>query len=772
MLSYFLTQLIRSLGVVGRTIRTFFIRQGTWLISVFRRFTNVSRGAAKMANSALRSTLTVSQKPSKREDYIETRRLLISKALIIKVVIAVVVVVLLVWLWVWPFVLSHFLTARFYVEDERVDTWSGKVIVYADRDKTIPLYEGRLEEGLLQGRGKEYDENGVLSYEGQFQDGLRSGTGSEYQDGVLVYQGQFAMDMREGTGTEYQDGLVCYEGQFQAGVYQGQGKRYEEGVLVYAGGFEDGLESGTGTAYDETGSVVYEGGFSAGLYSGQGTLYLAPGQTLEATFQEGAPEGAVKWSKDGLLYYEGEWSQAGPQGYGTLYGKNGSPLYQGQFAQGTVDGTWLLSLSAEELRQALGTEEESTSASGGFLISAPQLGLTALCSFQTEEEPAAVHTVWLVSAAEDWVELLPAEGVDFFEAAAPEGANLWEGESNFIPPQGVDFTAGTYAARTATTEDSQLAVLLDEEGAAALVRWSLTGQQPTSLENGAEGQESPGTVEEFLDALSQMGGAGGSQSAAPKGGSTSPEKLLSSCATAEQAKQMVDALMDWWAGSWQLWALESRQTRETTLLEEAKTAQATGTGSAEETQALEQQLQETDWAIQQQQLELGKAEAALGGVDPKQYQLSELAANFDPSGGDASQLAAITAAYAQGAGREVDTDSLEQELKTALAALEQAWLQVQSALERGEWCAQTAQSAAGAYAMGNGSKADWYQALYDQEAAQAQVCAALAEFTRQANDLNWTTGGWVSRTFDWQNDIFTPLYQAELTAGEGTEQGG
>ena len=787
MLNYFLTQLIRSLSVFGRTIRAFFVRRCAWIISAFRRVTNVSRGAAKAANSAVQSAVSVAKNPSKREDYVETKRLLISKALILKVVLGLLILGLLIWFVVWPFVLSHFLTAHFYVEDSRVDSWNGRVVVYADEEKTIPQYAGRLEDGVLQGQGKEYDEAGLLCYEGQFQDGLRSGTGTEYLDGVVISEGQFALGVRAGTGTEYADGVVTYQGQFQDGVYEGQGKRYEQGILVYEGAFQGGAASGegvayhpngqpaykgqfaqgayegTGTAYDQQGAVVYTGGFSQGLYSGTGTLALAPEEYLTGSFQAGQPEGVATWSKQGKTYYEGEWGQGRPEGYGTLSDKAGQVLYEGQFSGGTLDGSWLLTLGVQELRDALGTPEERTAADGGFLICAPSLGLTALCSFQTEEEESEVHTVYLFPPedGDGWVQLMPGTG-ELALPQWPDEAQLWSGEVEYTAPEGVAVDSGTYTAQTAVLEDSRMTVLYNQDGEVALVSWSLLTQPPAELElSGGQG-EAPDTLDGFLSSLEQMMSTEGSAVSTGGGGQESPIALLEQCETADEAKQLTDSLMNWWAQSQTLSALESSAARLQVLLDQARTDLAAGSGSEEAVSQLEQELRQTQWELEQGQLELGKIELGLSGVDPAQLALEELAAVFDPSQADTTQLAAIAVAYAQAVGREVEQEQMEEQLQTALVELTQAYRLTQSALESYQWSVQAAQSAAGAYAMGSGSREDWYRALSAQEAAQAQVCTALAQFTCQANDINWTTGGWVSRTFDWCTEIFQPLYEAEI----------
>ena len=148
-MSFFIRQLINSFGVFFRTIRAFFSRKLAGVSARFRQITNFSRNATKVASASFQEAATVVKKPTKREDYIETDRLFISKSFLLLLAVALVAFVLLCKFLVWPFLLSHFLTARFWQEDKRVPDWTGKVIVYYDKKKKIPMYSGRLEDGLL-----------------------------------------------------------------------------------------------------------------------------------------------------------------------------------------------------------------------------------------------------------------------------------------------------------------------------------------------------------------------------------------------------------------------------------------------------------------------------------------------------------------------------------------------------------------------------------------------------------------------------------------------
>ena len=223
MLSHLLTQLLRSFGIFFRTIRAFFTRRLVGLWARLKRLTNFSRQATKVAADSLQSAAAIAKKPTSRGDYVETGRLFISKKFLLTLAVGVIVLALLAYFVAWPFLLSHFFTAHFYVGDNRIENWTGRVVVYSDAEKTLPLYEGRLEDGLLQGQGREYDEAGLLLYEGAFADGRREGKGTAYEAGLLLYEGELADGLYEGEGTLYQDGVLLYEGGFAGGVQSGEG---------------------------------------------------------------------------------------------------------------------------------------------------------------------------------------------------------------------------------------------------------------------------------------------------------------------------------------------------------------------------------------------------------------------------------------------------------------------------------------------------------------------------------------------------------------------
>ena len=129
MLSYLLRQLTNSLGIFFRTIRAFFTRKLVGAQSYLRRITNFSRQATKVASASLQGAAAAVKKPTKREDYIETRRLFISKSFLILLAIGAVLLGLLIYFVIWPFLLRTFFTAHLWQGDEDLAEWSGRVIV-------------------------------------------------------------------------------------------------------------------------------------------------------------------------------------------------------------------------------------------------------------------------------------------------------------------------------------------------------------------------------------------------------------------------------------------------------------------------------------------------------------------------------------------------------------------------------------------------------------------------------------------------------------------
>ncbi len=893
-MSFFFTQLRRSVGVFFRTIRSFIRRRLLGLSTMFRRVTNFSRHATKLATDSLQGVVSAAQKPTGPSDYVETGHLLISKALIIKVLLIVVALGLIIFFLVWPFVLSHFLTAKFYKEDKRVEDWSGRVIVYSDEKKTVPLYSGRLEDGVLQGECKQYDDEGILIYEGQIRDGVHTGNGKVYRDGVLAYDGQLTAGIYNGYGTEYTDGQllyngqyadgmysgtgslydkegdVLYEGQFLDGLYEGRGKLYDNGDILYDGNFRSGLYEGTGKLYDngsliyegqflnnlyegagklyKNGSLLYEGqflnnvfegsgklydngvlrydgsfhsgekdgtgtayypngkvsyqgqylagkedgigtsytvsgreeytgGFSEGLYSGEGLLYFEDGSQLGARFQEGIPSGSVSWMKNGILYYQGEWKDGHPSGFGTIFSQAGKKLYEGPFFGGTIDGLSLLKLSTDQLRDALCESSVKTESEGtAFRIYAEELGLTALCSFQSETEDSRVLQIYLTAPEKNnWVFLLPGTG-NIQSVPWPENAEPVSATIKYTKSHGMKLASDFYYADNYVTLTRRITALYLNEirDQAVLLTWE---NREVCLSAQAETPDSASDskTEKLLEAIDQMISAEGTaESAGASFGGKPSDDAFAEITDVSQAVSLADAMIDFWGESQRLSALEEVSGRIEKLLEDAQRDAAKGVGAADKVDALEKQLIELNTQMENCKTSVKRAElqaSSMGVEDVGSFALEEMLVSFNPAEQDVSGLAIFAATYAKALGGDTDAKSIEKEVKEQLLDLSDAQGKAKLALTNLQSLSENTEKAVNAYSMGLGTKESWYEAMNAESLARIELCTALSEFSKQANSFNQLTGGWVSRTFDWHKDVFEPLFQAAYNKEEEAESG-
>lgn len=785
MLSYLLRQLTNSFGIFFRTIRAFFTRKLVGLWAYLRRITNFSRQATKVATTSFQGAAAAVKKPSKREDYIETQRLFISKSFLIMLAIGLVLLGLLFYFVVWPFLLSHFFVAKFYQEDPKLADWSGRVIVYYDEEKQHPMYRGTLEEGLLQGKGEEYDLEGLLTYQGNFVDGVRSGEGSLYEAGVLVYEGQFSGGLANGMGIAYADGVKCYQGAFVDGQYEGEGTAYyPDGTRSYVGAFAQGLYEGEGTQYRQDGKMRYKGSFAQGLYDGSGTVYLEDGSTIQAEFTAGVSSGAIQWYQKGKLWYDGSADDLTPDGFGTLYGENGKAIYAGEFDQGTLDGAWLLTLTAKELREAFGEAAlTETDRSGGFLIENKALGLTALCSYQQEGTEAQAYRLWFAPEADSLCQnLLPWESGSQADLWARQDRESEPEESvlqgALLQPDGT--VGGDWYQRQYSYED-YVCILLCQQASDPPVQicWSrdmsqASGQPVDSSSSQAQAQERLDELLSALDGASVPSGGSGSGSAAAS--QKDVERLLGLMLTAQDGEDLMDALIDHYVYGQMAASLEASQPLLQQLLADAQTQLQRGEGSQEAVDEAQADVDELDRRLAQYrtaQKQAALTVTELTKLDAGDFDLQAVLVSFDPVELNVSALCSAAATYAQSvaAGRyEVDTSALERELKSDVLELGLSYESIRSARSAAQAAVAKVDTVTQQYAKGAADKAALYAAQCARDEAAAALYQALGTFAHQANALNTLSGGWVAQQYDWMADTFSALFQNEILRGEQAAQ--
>ena len=779
MLSYLLRQLTNSFGIFFRTIRAFFTRKlvGAW--SYLRRITNFSRQATKVATTSFQGAATAMKKPSKREDYIETQRLFISKSFLILLAVKLVLIGLLFYFFIWPFLLSHFFVAKFYQGDQRLSDWSGKVIVYYDEEKQSAMYKGTLEDGKLQGNGEEYSEEGLLVYEGNFSNGQRSGEGRLCDDGVLVYEGQFSSGEPNGVGIAYADGVKCYQGAFVDGVYDGEGVTYyPSGARAYVGSFAAGLYEGEGTEYSEDGQAIYKGSFAQGVYEGSGTVYLDDGSQIRAEFTGGVSNGAIQWYRKGKLWYDGSADNLSPDGFGTLYAESGKVAYAGEFDQGTLDGAWLLGLTAGELREAFGqvplTESDS---SGGFSIENQEIGLSALCSYQQEDAGSEVYRLWLAPAQDSaWAALLPWEDTSQAASWAVDGreatpqASVTEG--TILQPDGS--VSEDWYQRQYIYADYVCTLLSHREDEPPVqICWSREMPEIGQLPQDPQETQAQEQLDGLISALDGMDGsiAAGDEAedaavgaVVSKPDQTDVSRLLSRMRNEQDGEALMDALIDYYVYGGMADSLEAGKPLLEQELEKAQSRMQREDGLQEDVDQAQAALDSLDGRIAQYrtaQEKAGLTVEELCKVSAEDYDLSAVLLLFDPETLDTTVLydAALTHAKANlSEDKRLEKDTVEREIKSAILELGLSYQSVCFARTSVQTAIGQMEKAAESYAKGMADQQTLYAAQYTRDEAAAALYQAAGTFTHQANKLNTLCGGWLAQEYDWMAEAFAGLF--------------
>lgn len=174
-----------------------------------------------------------------------------------------------------------------------------------------PRYEGQLENGVRQGKGRllypdgdyyegEFDcdmAHGLgtftsrrSSYVGEWKNDVKHGNAVEEWDDTSKYTGQYYLDQRHGKGKfEWPDGST-YEGGFVNNSVQGHGTFTWKDGRRYKGQWNDNRMHGEGR-YDWPDGRAYEGQYSNDLKDGEGFFIWADGRTFTGQWKDGKQHG-------------------------------------------------------------------------------------------------------------------------------------------------------------------------------------------------------------------------------------------------------------------------------------------------------------------------------------------------------------------------------------------------------------------------------------------------------------------------------------------------
>ena len=146
--------------------------------------------------------------------------------------------------------------------------WNGKIYIF---DNVSHLkYEREYTKGKLNGKGKEYFDNGELKYEGEYNNNYYRNwkirlvyffphNNKGYADSELKYGWLDKYTRRNGKGREYYNNELIFDGEYLKGVkLKGKGKEYfNNDKLKFEGEYNNG-KIWNGRGYNYKGYEEYE----------------------------------------------------------------------------------------------------------------------------------------------------------------------------------------------------------------------------------------------------------------------------------------------------------------------------------------------------------------------------------------------------------------------------------------------------------------------------------------------------------------------------------
>ena len=225
----------------------------------------------------------------------------------------------------------------------------------------LKYYKGEYLNGEKNGKGKEYNDYGILVFEGENKNG-KKWTGKVYDEYNNIYElndgkgfikyysstGHFEVEYlngeKNGKGKEYdKNGELEFEGEYINGEKNGKGKEYCYWNVIFEGEYLDD-EKRKGKEYNNNDNLEFEGEYLFGIkYNGIGydrfgniISKLNNGSViLEVEYLNGERNGQGREYDDkGNIIFEGKYLNGERNGFGKEYDCSGKLLFEGEYLNG------------------------------------------------------------------------------------------------------------------------------------------------------------------------------------------------------------------------------------------------------------------------------------------------------------------------------------------------------------------------------------------------------------------------------------------------------
>jgi len=206
-------------------------------------------------------------------------------------------------------------------------------------DKNILVYIGGYKNGKINGKGVEYNENGIYIFEGENLDGRRNRKGKEYKQREnsrwtdLYFEGNYKNGKKNGKGVIYKSDKIKFEGEYLNDLKEEYGKKYYiTGNAKFEGEYKND-KKWNGKGYDIKGNIDYI------ITEGKGNIKLYNFYTnklkFEGEYKNGEKNGKGKkydhfWKPE----FEGEYLNGKKHGQGKDYYRNNKISFEGEYKEG------------------------------------------------------------------------------------------------------------------------------------------------------------------------------------------------------------------------------------------------------------------------------------------------------------------------------------------------------------------------------------------------------------------------------------------------------